>query len=224
MHAGNYMVREGQGKETTVPHLPHRMAVKFLGTPLNLLVAGLALVLGLTGCASNDALAEQANSADNKNYIAGDGSVTEYAPESRSQPVKLTGTFYDGTVVDSEDFKGQVTVLNVWYAACAPCRVEAPDLQALYEKHQPSGVQFIGVNIRDEQATAEAFERTFGITYPSIDDTDGSVLLAMSDYVPAQAVPSTLVLDRQGRVAGRIIGLAEKSTLDALITDAAAEQ
>ena len=81
-------------------------------------------------------------------------------------------------------------------------------------------MQFIGVNIRDEQATAEAFERTFRTTYPSIDDTDGTVLLAMSDYVPAQAVPTTLILDKQGRVAGRIIGLAEKSTLDALITAA----
>ncbi|WP_245702913.1 TlpA family protein disulfide reductase [Arthrobacter subterraneus] len=191
---------------------------------MKLLAASLTLSLGLTGCASTDTLAEQANAGDNENYIAGDGSVTEYTPESRGEPVALTGTFYDGTVVDSEDFKGQVTVLNVWYAACAPCRVEAPDLQALYEKHQPSGVQFIGVNIRDEQPTADAFERTFGTTYPSIDDTDGAVLLAMSDYVPAQAVPTTLVLDRQGRVAGRIIGLAEKSTLDALITDAVAEQ
>ncbi|WP_026543759.1 TlpA disulfide reductase family protein [Arthrobacter sp. 35/47] len=199
------------------------MPLGFPGAPLRLLAAGVALVLGLSGCAPNDALAEQANAGDNKNYIAGDGSVTEYAPESRGEPVQLTGTFYDGTVVDSADFKGQVTVLNIWYAACAPCRVEAPDLQALYEKHQQSGVQFIGVNIRDEAATAAAFERTFGITYPSIDDADGAVLLAMTQYVPPQAVPSTLVLDRQGRVAGRIIGLAEKSTLNALITDAIAE-
>ncbi len=203
--------------------MPHGMPLGFPGAPLRLLAAGVALVLGLSGCAPNDALAEQANAGDNKNYIAGDGSVTEYAPESRGEPVQLTGTFYDGTVVDSADFKGQVTVLNIWYAACAPCRVEAPDLQALYEKHQQSGVQFIGVNIRDEAATAAAFERTFGITYPSIDDADGAVLLAMTQYVPPQAVPSTLVLDRQGRVAGRIIGLAEKSTLNALITDAIAE-
>ncbi|WP_299169671.1 TlpA disulfide reductase family protein [uncultured Arthrobacter sp.] len=188
------------------------------------LAAGLTLIVGLSGCATSDALAEQANAGDNKNYIAGDGSVTEYAPESRSEPVDLRGTTYDGTVVDSADFTGQVTVLNIWYAACAPCRVEAPDLQALSEKHQQSGVQFIGVNIRDGAATAAAFERTFGITYPSIDDTDGAVLLAMTEYVPPQAVPSTLILDRQGRVAGRIIGLAEKSTLNALITDAVAEQ
>ena len=187
---------------------------------LSLIAAGLVMVLGLTGCASSDSLAEQANAGETESYIAGDGSVTEFPPESRGEPVELTGRFYDGTAVSSADFTGQVTVLNVWYAACAPCRVEAPDLQALYEKHQESGVQFIGVNIRDEQATAEAFERTFRTTYPSIDDTDGTVLLAMSDYVPAQAVPTTLILDKQGRVAGRIIGLAEKSTLDALITAA----
>ena len=136
----------------------------------------------------------------------------------------LSAELYDGTVIDSADWLGQVTVLNVWYAACAPCRAEAPILQALSTKYQDDGVQFYGVNIRDEAATAEAFERTFGIEYPSVDDKDGRMLLAMTQYVPAQSVPSTLVLDKQGRVAGRIIGLAEKSILDALIEDAVTEQ
>lgn len=182
----------------------------------------LALTLTLTGCAAEDPLAQQAAAGDNKNYIAGDGSVTEYAPESRGEPVELTAELFNGSTVSSEDFVGQVTVLNFWYAACAPCRLEAPDLQALYEEHQDAGVTFYGVNLRDEKPTAEAFERSFGISYPSINDQSGSVLLAMTEYVPPQAVPTTLVLDQQGRVAARILGVADKSTLDALITDALA--
>jgi peroxiredoxin len=188
------------------------------------LAVSLALVGTVSGCAANDSLAQQAQSGDNKNYIAGDGSVTEYAPDARGEALELTATLYDGTTIDAADWKGQVTVLNVWYAACAPCRVEAPELQSLHEEYQDAGVQFYGVNIRDEQATAQAFERNFGITYPSVNDKDGGMLLALTQYVPPQAVPSTLVLDKQGRVSGRIIGLAEKSTLKALISDAVVEQ
>lgn len=169
----------------------------------------------ISGCAADDSLADQAGTGTD--YVAGDGSVTEYAPETRGDPVVLSAELYDGSTVDSADWQGTVTVLNVWYAACAPCRVEAPDLKALNEKYQGVGVHFFGVNIRDEKATAEAFERNFGITYPSMKDTNGEVLLSLSEYVPPQAVPSTLVLDRQGRVTGRIIGRADRSTLDALI-------
>lgn len=182
----------------------------------------LALSLPLTACTAEDPLAQQAAAGDNKNYIAGDGSVTEYAPESRGEPVQLEAELYNGTTVNSDDWKGQVTVLNFWYAACAPCRLEAPDLKALYEKHKDDGAQFFGVNLRDSKATAQAFERNFGIEYPSINDQDGGVLLSMTEYVPPAAVPTTIVLDKQGRVAARILGVADKSTLDTLITDALA--
>lgn len=199
----------------------HRPARRPLTT--RFAVLALAAALTLTACATEDPLAEQAAAGDSKNYIAGDGSVSEYAPEARGASVELSAELYDGTVVDSADWQGQVTVLNFWYAACPPCRLEAPDLQALYEKYQDEGVEFYGVNVRDPEATAAAFERNFGITYPSIDDQDGGVLFAMTQYVPPQAVPTTLVLDKQGRVAARIIGLAEKSTLDTLISDVVAE-
>jgi thiol-disulfide isomerase/thioredoxin len=183
--------------------------------------AGLVFALPLAACTVEDSLAQQANAGDNKNYIAGDGSVTEYDAATRGEPVQLSGKLFDGTTVDAADFAGQVTVLNFWYAACAPCRLEAPDLQALSEEFAGKA-QFYGVNIRDERATAEAFERNFGITYPSFNDKDGGILLAMTNYVPPQAVPTTLVLDKKGRVAARILGVADKGTLKALIRDTAA--
>ncbi|WP_394252993.1 TlpA family protein disulfide reductase [Arthrobacter pityocampae] len=188
------------------------------------LVALLVVTLLITGCsAQNSSLAEQADAGDNKNYVAGDGSVAEYAPDSRSEPVDIAGKLFDGTTVDSSQWAGGVVVLNVWYAACAPCRVEAPMLQTLSDSFAPEGVKFYGINVRDEKPTAEAFERNFGITYPSFIDRDGKLLLGLTSYVPPQAVPTTLVLDRQGRVSARILGVADESTLKTLITDALAE-
>ncbi|MGO4383128.1 TlpA family protein disulfide reductase [Specibacter sp. RAF43] len=187
-----------------------------------LAASGAALAVALAACTANDPLARQANAGDNKNYIAGDGSVTEYAAHDRSQPVEFSGKLFDGTTVDAAALRGKVTILNFWYAACSPCRLEAPDLQALHTEFAPNGVNFYGVNVRDEKATAEAFERTFKLSYPSLMDKDGGVLLALTKFVPPAAVPTTLVLDKQGRVSARILGTADKGTLKALITTALA--
>ncbi len=191
----------------------------------SLLCSALLGALGATvlaGCAAGDPLAQQAKAGDNKNYIAGDGSVTEYAAAERKPPVAISGEQYNGTVVNSGDWAGKVVVLNFWYAACAPCRLEAPRLEALWNEFKSQNVLFYGVNVRDEEAAAAAFERTFEITYPSMQDKNGGILLAMTRYVPPQAVPSTLVLDPQGRVAARILGLADQSILKSLITGAMA--
>ena len=182
-----------------------------------------ALTLGLSGCAQEDALAQQAKAGDNKNYVAGDGSVTEFAAGDRKEAVQIQGALFNGTAVTPSDFQGKVSVLNFWFAACAPCRVEAPLLEELHQEFKDQGVQFFGVNLRDEKPTSEAFEKTFNLTYPSFDDKDGSVLLSVSGLVPPGAVPTTLVLDKQGRVASRVLGEIEKGTLKALITAAVAE-
>lgn len=203
--------------QTDAPRRRNRARLLQLVAPL------VAAVVVLSGCTANDPLAEEAREGSNKNYIAGDGSVTEYGPGERSEPLDVEGTLYNGETVSASDWQGQVTVLNFWYAACAPCREEAPDLIALHDDFESQGVQFYGVNIRDGKQNAEAFERNFGIPYPSIDDTDGGVLLSMTGYVPPQAVPTTIVVDSEGRVAARILGLADKSTLKALIETALAE-
>lgn len=182
-----------------------------------------AAVLPLAACVGEeDPLAKQAREGNNKNYIAGDGSVQEYGPESRTEPVEIEAVAYDGQKIDSADWIGQVTVLNFWYAACAPCRIEAPHLVEL-NKEFDGKAGFLGINVRDEKEAAEAFERTFGIKYPSVQDTQGTIQLAMTKYVPLKAVPTTLVLDKQGRVSARILGVAEKPTLKALINTALTE-
>ncbi|WP_243729216.1 TlpA family protein disulfide reductase [Nesterenkonia sphaerica] len=186
--------------------------------------AVLAAGLLLTACGAdgNDDLAQRASN-DGTNYIAGDGSVQEIAAENRGEAVTFESETFEGETVTAETFQGEVSVINFWYAACAPCRKEAPDLQAIYEEFEADSVQFYGVNTRDTQPTAEAFERTFGITYPSMEDRGGSVLMSMTSYVHPSAVPTTLVLDRQGRVSARISGLVDPGTLRALISTALEE-
>jgi len=156
-------------------------------------------------------------------FVSGDGSVRTWDADDRGEPVALTGTDYEGEDVDTAAWLGDVVVLNTWYAACAPCRAEAPDLVELANDREPDGVRVLGINTTDEAGAAQAFQRTFEVPYPSIDDRSGEVVAQLSGTVPLQAVPSTVVLDREGRVAARVIGLAEGSTLGALVDDVLAE-
>ena len=181
--------------------------------------------IALTGCTANDSLANQYRSGNGQNYIAGDGTVSEYAAGNRGEPVSFSGKLQNGDPVSSKDYAGKVLVVNFWYAGCPPCRVEAPDLQSLSEKYASQGVGFLGVNLYDSVQTAASFEKDKGVTYPSVLDRDtGSVLLAFSKTVPPKATPTTLVVDKEGRVAARILGaIPDKSILDTLISDAVAE-
>ena len=180
---------------------------------LGLAIAGSVL---LTACSGDDPLAAQAGNSGGKNYIAGDGSVMELAIDERSESVEFSGETFEGETISADTLDGPALV-NFWYASCAPCRVEAPDLADLSEQYADD-VAFVGVNVRDGADTAAAFERNFNIDYPSIEGRDGKVLLDFADYVPPQAVPTTLILDEEGRVAARVLGAVERSTLNSLLS------
>lgn len=178
----------------------------------------------LAGCAT-DPLAEQYRAGSNKNYIAGDGSVMEIPQANRGEAIVYTGIAQDGSTVSSSDYAGQVQVVNFWYSGCAPCRAEADELEQVAQASANEGVSFVGVNVRDQALTAETFMQKFGISYPSIIDQNGQVQLAFSSNVPPNAVPTTLVLDRQGRVAARVLGqITEASILQSLIDTVAKEK
>lgn len=194
---------------------------------LNTLAASAAVAIGATlalaGC-SADPLAQQYLAGDTKNYIAGDGSVTEIALKNRGTAISFSGVTETGQKVDSAQFRGHVLVVNFWYAGCAPCRAEAPDLEKVYTQVKPSGTNFLGVNVRDQAATIDSFNEKFGITYPSIIDQNGQAQLSFAADVPPNAVPTTLILDAQGRVAARILGqVRDPSILSTLIKGVAAE-
>ncbi len=186
------------------------------------LAAAATLVLG--GC-TTDQLALDYGSGGNKNYVAGDGSVLEIAPDERGDAVSFESTTDAGIEVSSADYAGEVLVVNFWASYCAPCRVEAPELEKLSQKWAGKGAAFLGVNTYDEPETSLAFARTYGVTYPSvIDAKTAAVQLAFAGTVAPSALPTTIVLDREGRVAARILGqLPAASILDAIVKTLTAE-
>ena len=188
-------------------------------------VVAIAIAVVLTGSTANDSLAEQYRSGNGQGYISGDGAYTVIAEADRGEPIKFAGVIETGDTVSSDDYRGDVLVVNFWYAACPPCRLEAPDLEAISQQFSPDGVSFLGVNIYDQAPTAMSFAKEFGVTYPSIlDVNDGSMRLAFAGQVAPNSVPTTLVLDQQGRVAARISGVvSEPSVLRSMITDVLAE-
>jgi len=148
--------------------------------------------------------------------------VRAWDVEERSEPLELTGTDFDGAPVDLAEHRGELVLLNTWYAACPPCRAEAADLVAL-DADYPELTLF-GINGTDDAGTAEAFERRFEVTYPSIDDADGAALAALEGVVPISATPTTVLLDRKGRVAVRVVGMVDpgvvRPLVDALLAEA----
>ena len=185
------------------------------------LAVGAAL---LAGCSTTSwTPAATATDVANQGYQSGDGSTRKWPVADRSEPVTLAGTDFAGTAHDLTAWRGDVVVLNTWYAACPPCRAEAPDLAAFANDYAGRGVHVLGINGTDDVGAAQAFERTFAIPYPSLADTGGHAIAALQGAVPVQAVPTTVVLDREGRVAARILGLADPSTLRGLVDDILAE-
>ena len=185
-------------------------------------VAGLALVT--VSCSSpNESLAQQYENGSEEGYISGDGSTIEIPAGDRDDAVRFKATLDTGETVSSTDFADSVYVVNFWYSSCPPCRLEAPDLAALSVEYPE--VPFLGVNVSDTAETSRTFATEFGVPYASVVDVKtAGVQLAFAGSVPPNAVPTTLVVDREGRVAARISGLVrDPSILAAMIDSVVAE-
>jgi thiol-disulfide isomerase/thioredoxin len=181
--------------------------------------AALAAVTGLalSGCTAGQAVQSGPGSGDT-NYVGGSVGTTDFPPGHRPPAPPVSGTTLTGRPLSLSTYRGKVVVLNFWASWCSPCRSEAPGLAQLSRSYQAQGAQFIGVNIKDPgQANGAAYERSFGITYPSLYDPAGQVLLAFRATVPPAAIPSTIVIDRTGHIAARVIGPAEYSSLSKLL-------
>jgi len=155
-------------------------------------------------------------------YITGDGTTTQWAPHDRGAPVELTGTTLDGKKVDLADLRGKPAVVNVWWSGCGPCRAEMPLLQQASTELAGTAA-FLGINTRDGSAeNGLAFERSVGAAYPSIYAPDGRALLAFPGL--PRSLPSTVVLDGQGRISAMISGpIPSKLTLTELVQCAASD-
>ncbi|PVW02021.1 alkyl hydroperoxide reductase [Microbacterium sp. Gd 4-13] len=180
----------------------------------------------VAGCAANDNLSEQYREGNDKGFISGDFRVVEIPERERGDSVTFAGVSERGEAISSDDYQDRVYVVNFWYAACGPCIAEAPLLEEVWQEYQADDVGFLGINIYDQPGTAVSFAEDNGISYPSvIDVNEGSVKLAFAAATPIQATPTTLVMDRDGRVAARIIGqLPSASILSTLVGDALGEE
>jgi thiol-disulfide isomerase/thioredoxin len=174
----------------------------------------------LAGCAGAGAVQNGPSGGDTR-YVAGNG-ISQVIKDRRPAPA-VEGTTLDGKPLKLADFRGKVIVVNFWASWCAPCRAEAPTLQQVFDDTKASGVQFVGVDIKDSKDNAQAFSRTFKITYPSFSDQAGQIAVAFRD-VPPNAVPSTLVIDRHGAIAARAIGPVTYGPLKDIVTRLAAEK
>ena len=176
-------------------------------------------LLALTGCSSGSS-----NEATGTSFVAGDGSIVILDPAERVAAPDLVGTTLDGQQLSSAGLAGDVLVVNVWASWCAPCRSEAPSLERLSKEFADQGVSFIGLNTRDSDTSARRFVERFGISYPNVVDRDGVLQLGFRDSLPPRAIPSTLVIDRSGRVAARVLGAVSESSLRGVIEAVADEK
>jgi thiol-disulfide isomerase/thioredoxin len=185
--------------------------------PARTTVATLALLLlpvALAGC-SNDI-----GSSGDQGYVAGRGIITTLPVSEREQPGEVAGETIDGEPLSLDDYAGQVVVVNVWGSWCAPCRAEAPMLAKAARELADQDVAFLGIDSRDPSKTAaRAFVRRFDIPYPSIYDQQGRTLLAFRGTLTPNAIPSTVIIDREGRVAASVLGEISRTTLYDLVEE-----
>lgn len=186
---------------------------------LRLLAVLLVLTASLAACSSG-------------NTDAGDGQQFKFTgatpagevipPGERAPAPSFAGELLDGSSFESTSLAGNPAVLNFWGSWCPPCRVETPELQAVYADVEPEGVNFLGVDVKDERQLARAFVADVGAQYPSLFDPRGEVALAFRGF-PANVIPSTIVLDKDGRVAavytGQITQLSLRTALASLLKE-----
>jgi len=145
--------------------------------------------------------------------------VDIYPGGERTDAPVLEGTTLDGDTLALSDWAGDIVVINVWGSWCGPCRAETPDLVRLANETKSRGVRFLGVDTRDNLSSAKAFVENFKVPYPSLFDDDGQTLLTFRGVIPTAVIPSTVVVDRQGQIAARIIGPVTYTTLNGLLED-----
>ncbi|MFE7749027.1 TlpA family protein disulfide reductase [Streptomyces sp. NPDC057428] len=179
--------------------------------------------LTLSACSGDGT---RAGGGGNTNFVTGSGGISTVAAADRTDAPKLDGKTLEGKALDVADYKGKVVVLNFWGSWCAPCRAEAKHFEKVAKETEAEGVQFVGVNTRDPQKSlAVSFEEDFGVTYPSLYDPTGKLLLRFpKGTLNPQAIPSTVVIDREGRLAARSLAALDAGKLREMIDPLVAEK
>ncbi|MFC4469857.1 TlpA family protein disulfide reductase [Streptomyces xiangluensis] len=162
----------------------------------------------------------------NTGFVTGTDGIATVEKAERAAAPELSGKTIDGEQLDVADYKGDIVVLNVWGSWCGPCRLEAKNFVKVSEDLKDQGVQFVGINTRDTSTKpAVAFEKEYGVTYPSLYDPTGKLMLRFEKgTLNPQAIPSTIVIDRQGNIASRSLQPLSEEKLRKMIKPILAEK
>lgn len=171
---------------------------------------------GAAGC-DGGAIAADTPQSNGQSFVSGSYASTIYASGHRQVAPAVSGATVTGSKLSLASYQGKVVVLNFWGSWCAPCRAEAPALGTLARQLSSRGVRFVGIDIRDEPQSALAFMQTFRVGYPSLNDPDDEIALLFGSSAPP-AIPTTIVIDRSGRIAARIVGGASYKELKSVIS------
>ena len=183
-------------------------------------LAGAAALTALcaAGCSGGQIGGDPPQSSG-QSFVGSSYISTLYRTGQRPTAPLVTGVTLTGQKLSLAAYRGDVLVLNFWGSWCAPCRAEAPALGTLARRLAASHVRFVGIDIRDEPQSALAFMQAFGVQYPSLNDPDDEIALQFRSTVPPAAIPTTIVIDRTGKVAARIVGGATYAQLKSVISE-----
>ncbi len=185
-----------------------------------LLLATGAAAGALAGCSTGGDGA--AGSTREYEFTEPTPTATVIDEDRRAPAPAFSGELLDGSPFDSSSLAGDVAVINFWGSWCAPCRVETPEFQAVHAEVADRGVQFLSIDVKDERQLAIAFVEKLGVSYPSVFDPRGEVAMAFRGF-PANVVPSTILLDRAGRVAavytGQVRGEDLRTAIELLLAE-----
>ena len=177
----------------------------------------LALLVPLTACTENPF------TSTDKGYVSGNGDVQIIPVEEREVPEGIAGSSLTGEPVSLDDFKGQYVVMPAWASWCGPCRKEVSIFETASKELRKQNVAFLGLNIREtNEGERDSFVRTTGMTYPSISDPAGELVLGFDVGLGPKSLPSVVFIDKEGRVAAVVLGEITRSTIDGVIEDIAA--
>ncbi|MFB6825738.1 TlpA family protein disulfide reductase [Streptomyces virginiae] len=191
-----------------------------------LAVATLAGALTLSACGGSDGGKKVSGSGGN--YVTGASGISTVSQAERTEAPKLDGETVRDETLDTTTLKGKVVVLNVWGSWCPPCRNEAKYFATVSKEYADAGkdVAFVGINTRDNsKQSAISFEENYGITYPSLYDPAGKLMLRFpKGTLNPNAIPSTIILDKDGRIAARTLAPINDEQLRSMIDPVLAEK